>query len=254
MLKWERVRSRRAKSAYSTFRRKFNTFRKDPLGSFSRKMRSWFDQWVAMRMNRVYQRWAERQLRSRGQLDFLAHRPPKAIPPDFADLWFLYQVVRRRKPRRILEFGSGCSTVIMAQALWDNQRESSRSSGYLYSVDADPYWAEVTARSMPTRLQGFCEIWYSPLVEVTYLGTPAFRHAKIPDVAPDLLYLDGPALTPERQVAVDVLDIEGRFPPGFYMIVDGRWTNTMFLKRHLKRRYVFKHRWLFHNSTFELIS
>jgi len=82
---------------------------------------------------RTYRKWAKHQLERRGYLEFIAHRPAHAYAPDFSDLWFLYKIVRRRKPTWILEFGSGCSTVILAQALWDNERESvEKSSGHLY--------------------------------------------------------------------------------------------------------------------------
>jgi len=188
-----------------------------------------------------------------GYLDFLTRRPPHALPPDFGDLLFLYQTVRSRRPRCVLEFGSGCSTVIIAQGLFDNESKPSGPCGCVYSLDADPYWAKVTTKTMPPHLRRFCVIRHTPVFEVKCFGTRAFRHAVVPYVAPNLIYLDGPALTPEIQVAVDVLDIEDRLPAGFYGIIDGRWANTLFLKRHLKRRYIFKHRWLFGNSTFALV-
>lgn len=77
---------------------------------------------------------SRRALQARGYLDFLAKRPPDAIPPEPADLWYLYRLVRRTKPRMILEFGSGCSTVLLAQALFDNTKESERQRGFLYSL------------------------------------------------------------------------------------------------------------------------
>ena len=190
------------------------------------------------------------QLKKRGYVEFLKHWPSKAIPPVFADLWFLYCTVRRRKPSCILEFGSGCSTVILAQALFDNQRESSNNGGYLYSMDSDSFWMEVTAKSMPKHLQGFYELWFSPVLEVNFEGTPVFRHRKIPDVIPDLIYLDSPPLHERGRLAVDVLDIEDQLPPGFCLIIDGRKQNTAFFRKHLQRQYVFKHRELFDNSVF----
>jgi hypothetical protein len=147
-----------AKDIHDVLRRKIKTFRQDPVGSVLSKGRDWFG-WFLLP---PFQSWAKHQLCKRGYLEFLKHRPPHAIPPDFADLWFLYETVRRRKPRCILEFGSGCSTVILAQALYDNRRNEILNTGYLYSVDADPYWAEVTFSSMQQHLQGLYEIWYSP--------------------------------------------------------------------------------------------
>ncbi len=232
--------------------RRLDNFRRDPFGSLLRKLRNLVT-WASKKIKLLYDRWAEYQLRRRRCLDFLNQRPSNAIPPDFADLWFLYKTVRSRKPHCVLEFGSGCSTVIMLQALWENLKDPSTNSTILYSVDADPYWAKVTANSLPTHLQKLCDIRYSPLLEIEYKGVPAFQHTVIPNITPGLIYLDGPALTPHRQVAVDVLNMEERFQPGFCLIIDGRWQNTMFLKIHMKRRYKFKNRRLFFNSIFELI-
>ena len=204
---------------------------------------------------RTYREWARRQLQRWGHLDFLTSRPTHAYPPDFSDLWFLYKSVRGRKPTCILEFGSGCSTVILAQALWENERESlGKLRGQVYSVDADSCWADATVQYLPDHLRAICRISHSPLLEVECFGTPTFKHAKVPEVTPDFLYLDGPLLTPERRVAVDVLDMEDRFRPGFFLVVDGRKENTAFLLQHLKRRYAYKYRRQFRNSVFELIS
>ena len=109
---------------------------------------------------------------------------------------------------------------------------------------------------MPPHLQPLCRIIYSPLLEVEQAGTLGFRHANIPDVAANFLYLDGPALTPARRIAIDVLDMEDKLPHDFYMVVDDRQENTAFLKRNLRRQYRFKRRYrgyFIRTQIFELI-
>jgi hypothetical protein len=228
--------------------RKLSTLWADPIGSAKYRGRR--------ELRRVLHGWGEHNLRENGAIEvlsaFLKKRPSSAIPPDFADLWFLYQTVRHTKPRVILEFGSGCSTVILAHALRQNERDDAKSRGYLYSVDADPDWAEMTARSMPDDLRTFCEVSYSALIEIEHEGTLGFQHATVPNVIPNFLYLDGPGFTSERQVAVDVLNIEDKLPSDFRMVVDGRTKNTLFLKQHLKRNYRFKENKLLFSYVFEL--
>jgi len=152
----------------------------------------------------------------------------------------------------MLEFGGGCSTLIYAQALADNAAEG--APGFLYSLDADETWGAVTARSVPAHLQTFCEVRITPADPVEFDGTPAWRFRDVPDVAPDFIYLDGPALTPDRKVAVDVLDLEDRFPPGFHLLVDGRSRNCAFLEAHFKRRYDKTHRRVLKSTTYRLLS
>jgi hypothetical protein len=53
------------------------------------------------------------------------------------------------------------------------------------------------------------------------------------------------SLTLKRQVACDIVGMKGRFPADFFLVIDNRQENTMFLRRHLKRKYGFKPRkWL----------
>lgn len=228
--------------------RKLSTFVADPLGSAKSK--------GLREVQRLLCSQGQRKLRDNGALDalamFLQGRPANAIAPNFADLWFLYQNVRRRKPRVVLEFGSGCSTVILAHALYQNATDDVLKRGFLYSVDADPQWAAIAKGSIPGHLQKICNLSYSPLIEVEHNGTPGYQHEIVPDVIPDFLYLDGPGLTAEREVAVDVLILEEKFPREFFMVVDGRTKNTLFLKQHLKRNYRFTENKLLFSYVFEL--
>lgn len=218
--------------------RKIATFKKDPIGAIKFKIACFFRIFLTV--------WAKFKLR---RYLFLFKKrqsvTPGAFPPDYLDLWFLYETVRKRMPRVVLEFGCGCSTIILAQALKDN------GSGFLYSLDCDPYWIEAAKKTIPDYLGRFYSIQYSKKIETEYRGIPVFRHGGTLAITPDILYLDSPELTEERQAAVDPLELENSFPPNFYMIVDGRRLNVEFLKKYLKGKYKFKNKWLFGNSTFE---
>lgn len=207
---------------------------------------------VALKYRRILASFMAKYNLSRLKYDTLLQgRPESAIPPVWPDLWFLYRKVRIRKPKVVLEFGSGCSTIILAQALRDNMDVCQVKGGHLFSIDASEYWAEVTRLSMPSHLRDICTILYSPLLEVEYHGVPGFKHAGVPDVVPNFLYLDGPALTPGRQVAVDVLDMEGKLPADFYMVVDGREIQCQFLAGHLRGQYRIKHNKILYSTVFE---
>lgn len=166
-------------------------------------------------------------------MDFVSERPRGALAPVYADLWYLYKTVRKTKPRAILEFGSGCSTAILAKALSDNRE------GFLYSVDSSSDWTDSTTAAIPSFLKRFFEISYSPItVEISQNGLRLVRHQKIPIVVPNLVFLDGPPLA-AGEVAVDLLEMEDCFPPGFVLVIDKRNENTEFLRRRLKRNYAF---------------
>ena len=192
-----------------------------------------------------------RALARLGYVSLFNARPAAAKPPVWSDLWAIYTQVRERKPKILLEFGSGCSTIIYAQALADNLAEG--APGFLYSLDAEAHWGRVTIASMPEHLWPFCDITITERVEDMLGDVPVWRFAKIPDIVPNMIYLDGPALTPERRAAIDVLDMEARFPPGFRLLVDGRSFNRALLEKHFKRRYKRHHRPILKNTTYDLL-
>ncbi len=185
------------------------------------------------------------------RLHLVDARPADAKPPVWSDLWAIYSQVRERKPKVMLEFGSGCSTIIQAQALADNTAQG--APGFLHSLDADARWGQVTINSMPEHLRQYCDITLTERVEDMLGDVPVWRFAQIPDVVPDMIYLDGPALTPERRAAIDVLDMEERFPAGFRLLVDGRSFNRTLLEKHFKRRYDRRHRPILKSTTYDLL-
>jgi hypothetical protein len=224
--------------------RKWNTFKNDPVASISAT-----SQKVVPSLRRHH---AFQQLKGTTVFDsikeFSSGRPSEAFGPEYADLWFLYWNVRQRKPQIILEFGSGISTVCLAQALVDN------GSGLLYSVDDEERWGMSTAVCIPAHLKPVCDVRYSPVNEVPFPGTRCgVKFRDLPKVIPNFAYLDGPAANGPGRPAIDLLDMEDCFPTGFFLVIDQRDANTEVLRTHFKRRYRFRRRRIAKQPTFELL-
>jgi hypothetical protein len=185
--------------------RKWNTFKNDPVASTLAKSKyairslRWHHAFQQLKGTRVVESIKE----------FSSGRPSEAYGPEYADLWFLYWNVRQRKPEIILEFGSGISTVCLAQALVDN------GSGLLYSVDDEERWATSTAACVPSHLKAVCDVRYSPAIEVPFPGAQCgVKFVDLPKVIPNFAYLDGPAANGPGRPAIDLLDMEPCFPTG----------------------------------------
>jgi hypothetical protein len=221
-------------------RRQLRSFRENPIAytrSKSKVLASLPFQWRA-----------EFELRRRGCLDFLKTRPPGAFAPDYPDLWFLYRTARRVRPTLLVEFGAGCSTFVLASALKHN------GGGRLLSLDADQQWATAAAAGLGQELAPYCEVRHSPLsVMFAPGGEKLFVHDALPaGEVPQMVYLDGPALTDEVRGAGDVLALEPRLQPGFVLVVDGRADNVRILRSSLRRTWRITPRPFFRNTMFEL--
>jgi hypothetical protein len=184
---------------------------------------------------------------------------PDALLPDVNDLVRLHRLVRERPCVTLLEFGIGCSTIALAHALEQNEVEHgellrerltrNRQLFQLFSVDASERWVEHTRSRLPAHLSGRVHLTHSTVSATTFNGRLCHTYDQLPDVVPDLIYLDGPdpsdvqgaiaGLTfsvPERTVmAADILVMEPTLLPGTVVVVDGRESNTRFLTRNLQR-------------------
>jgi hypothetical protein len=151
----------------------------------------------------------------------------------------------------VLEFGVGCSTYVIAEALHRN------SHGVLHSVDANASWiAEIESR-IPVHLREHVSLHFSELATTEIAGEPCHVYKTVPEIPIDFLYLDGPDTRDipswtHKPIAADPIVLEDRFRPWFRMMVDKRPANVAFLKRHLRRRYQIKSDDLFRNTFFLL--
>jgi len=171
-----------------------------------------------------------------------AARPPAAFQPDWVDLCHLYDDVRTFKPKALLEYGSGQSTVVLAKAIADN------GGGHLTTLEADLEWAAINRAAIPADLKSYVTIIHSDF-HVVSQHEVRFSHA--PVAAPDFVYLDGPAFpsVTVQMAALDLVDLETNFPAGFRLVIDGRTYNKNQLLQRFKRRYRSRRRGLVSNDT-----
>jgi predicted O-methyltransferase YrrM len=112
-----------------------------------------------------------------------------ALFPDAAAT--LTGLIRARRPRLILELGSGASTLIAAYCLRDQEH------GRLISLEHDPHYSAITRENLHRhRLEHLARVIDAPLVKVNVGGD---RHRwydlhslAAVDAAVDLLIVDGP--------------------------------------------------------------
>lgn len=223
-----------------------------------------------------------RRLKKLGMAELLLPKPTSqvqgvtALPPRWEDLWTLYSIVRAKKPKLVLEYGSGVSTILLAQALWQN------GSGRLISLENAPEWVEVTRSRLPDHLREVCALRLSQPVIKTMrgfydgrrvpwarrkrfgkrthwarmdrpltVGATGLHYEEAGELRPDFILIDGPDAawtpgyrdglgTPLPAIVLDPLLHEENYAPGAHIVLDWRPENTRFLLGNLKRDWRFK--------------
>ena len=187
----------------------------------------------------------------------------KKYYPEILDLSRLYSLIKENKPFTVLEFGVGYSSIIIAQALYENKKNFQSDKKHLirnskmfklFCVDKSQKWIDEAKKNIPEHLKDIIEIIQSD-VEIKNLNNQVCHfYKKLPDVNPEFIYLDGPhPLDPEGNVnnisfkclertpiSADILFLESTLLPGTRILVDGRTNNVRFLKNNFKRKFKFK--------------
>ncbi|MBH11255.1 MAG: hypothetical protein CMG74_13065 [Candidatus Marinimicrobia bacterium] len=184
------------------------------------------------------------------------------IKPKYDDLIRLHKLILKRKPKIILEFGVGWSTIVIADAI-----NKTKENSILYSVDASKEWLKRTKKLIPKKLKKFI-IFHQSDVHIDIInGQLCSLYDNLPDIVPDFIYLDGPdpkdiqgninglSFNCSRRTVMsgDIILMESTLLPDSFILVDGRTNNSRFLNRMFLRKW--KMRWdrIGDITTFELI-
>lgn len=186
------------------------------------------------------------------------------FPPQWRDLLRLHRLVRWRRVTTVMEFGVGFSTAVMADALARNEAEDGefvrtnlrRGNAFeIHSVDDTPDWIATAAGRIPEALRGRVTLLASPTRMTTFAGRICTEYDRLPNVTPDLVYVDGPGqhsvlgevagITTAHQdrvpMSCDLLKIEHFLLPGCLIVVDGRTANARFLRANFQRTWAYEH-------------
>ena len=218
---------------------------------------------------------AKRRLVENGVWQLLASGRDDEFPADPFDLCNIHDLIRKRKPKDVLEFGVGFSTIVIAHTLYENhkdalQKDPDAKPGKVWSINASAEWVENTKKKMPEHLRMYSIMTQSQAETCIQEGELCHVFAELPNIKPEFIYLDGPAprevsgsvrglsyvLTDggaRPPMSADILLLESSLPPSAFILIDGREKNMRFLRRNLKRNYRFRWHKLLSYSTFELI-
>jgi hypothetical protein len=153
-----------------------------------------------------------------------------ALPQDPADLRYLYEAITRHRPARTIEFGSGQSTVFIAQALHDIGR------GQLWSLDADADWLEHTRSLLPQHLRPYVTLVHSPVIVNREFGMPVWEYTIIPEGEWDFVMLDGPCGKDGITASCDLIKLAPKLRPGARGFIDHRWRTANLAVEHAGER------------------
>jgi len=188
----------------------------------------------------------------------------KPFKAEYNDLCRLHFIALSRKCLNILEFGSGFSTVVLADAmkiLHNNFAKFAKDNirvdnpFHIYAVEEEQRFLEITQKRLGGKLESFATITRSSIDIINHDSRIATIYSKLPNISPDFIYLDGPSQFGSTKeingfsfnskfrmpMSADILLFEFFLEPGTLILVDGRTANARFLKSYLRRTWAYLH-------------
>jgi hypothetical protein len=183
--------------------------------------------------------------------------------PNQHKLQWLTETVKDLHCISILEFGVGHSTIALAKALIENKRMYGDLYEFhqcrqehpftVFTVDTMKKWITHCKRGADRSVLANIKFCYSPARMAIVENKICTLYDKLPNVYPDFIYLDGPdqysakgsvrGITTRAidrvPMAADILQIEFFLPPICAIAIDGRYHNTLFLRKYLKRDWTY---------------
>lgn len=163
---------------------------------------------------------------------------------NYLDYWELYNAVRRRKPREILECGTGVSTVVLAIALKENEEETG-VRGRITSMEEEPLYFEQARALFPRAYAAYVELIQSPRVEDHFGMFRGVRYRDVPQRQYDFVFVDGPSYIAPSDGSVtfdfDLVHLLRKAEHDVYAVIDKRVTTCFVVQRLLRSglvRYV----------------
>lgn len=194
--------------------------------------------------------------------------------PELDDLYRLHRLIIDFRRITVLEFGSGYSSLVIANALAFNasmygaeiQKLRRNNPFELHSVDNSEKYIAIASNRIPSQLRKHVNFHYSSVSMGHFNARICTFYDHLPLVNPDLIYLDGPdQFNVHGEIAgwstrhndmmpmsADILRIEHFLTPGTIIIVDGRSANARFLKCNLQRDWLYEHDDLYDQHIFKL--
>lgn len=201
--------------------------------------------------------------------------PNNFIPfsTEYDDLIRLHFLIISRNVSTVLEFGIGKSTAIIDHALninkqqhYDYMKANLRRTNLFecYSIDNNQDWIKVAQKNYPNLEH--VTFHYSSLETSTFNDRICTFYSELPNICPDLIYLDGPdqfsakgdvrgisTRHPDRlPMSGDLLAFENFLLPGTLIVIDGRTANAVFLRNNFQRKWDYFYSEAFDQHFFEL--
>lgn len=159
---------------------------------------------------------AKRQILRNKALAALIAADSPSTGANYYDYWLLYSLIRKHKPKEVLELGPGITTLVIAQALYEN------GSGRVTAMEDLLKYRDALLEIIPPYLAPFIDLHLSPSSQVHWGPFRGRAYERIPERDYELVWVDGPNYDGENEFDADILQLISKSQKPITAYVDSR--------------------------------
>lgn len=165
--------------------------------------------------------------------DYISEQQKKAkvTGSGYSDYLLLHKYITKTKPTEILECGTGTSTLVIAHALKENEKQTG-IRGTVTSIDDIQMWHEEAKKLCPSELRPYIDYQLSNKISDNWGLIQGWRYAHIPHKNYTFMYIDGPTCVNKDKTVgcnMDFLHVVEKSDSPITMMIDMRKTTVFAL-------------------------
>lgn len=154
-------------------------------------------------------------LRHKELAELIASNSP-STGANYFDYWLLYSHIRKTRPKEVLELGPGLTTLVIAQALYEN------GGGRVTAMEDLAQYYEALLKIIPKHLAPFIDARLSPSHQVHHGPFRGKAYQSIPERDYEFVWVDGPNYDRETEFDADILQLIAKRDKPLTAFVDSR--------------------------------
>ena len=167
----------------------------------------------------------------------------KSTGCSYTDYWALYSYVKKNKPTEILECGTGVSTLVLATALMELEKQG-YEAGRVTSMDSSHEYLQMSKDLLPDYLKQYVDFCFSEVEDMVFSIFRGVGYSDIPKRSYDFVFVDGPDYKSEKDGAItfdaDFINVLERSSSSVAAIIDKR-VSTVFVLQQVLGEYRVKY-------------
>ncbi len=152
----------------------------------------------------------------------------------YSDYLELYLYIKKNKPVEVLECSTGVSTIVMAYAMMENEKESG-IVGRITSMEESPKYYDIACQLLPPYLEKYIEIIRSQKVDAYYYFFRGVKYENIPEREYSFVFIDGPTTRSisdnQKTFDFDFIEVVSRSVKPIDAIIDFRLSTCYVLRK-----------------------